>query len=656
MRVIIIYSSRSAVLLLCCVLLMLASTAQAQPRFVRDPIDAMAAGAYQSTRPGELGSNDLHHAWLVTADGRGGGATGAIIWHVPPRGSVIELGVQPGAVRLAGDVHAMPTAIAAVGDRLYMFFDDRPKIPPAKPRSVLSVTAVAAGAQRGLTGTQAWVTRPLGRYNAEPALRSDGELIAATGTEDSVLALMHGLREKDDDPKAVTLYKLVVRGSHQNTGARWQQIMLPAEITGWAAAATRVDGNRVSMPSDWVMFPVESSLLIAARPPLSEDPLLPSPPGDRGQWRWWVVSSRVEKPSTDATTVIEGGKHNITTKYTLTSSGSLATLGSAGSPVLLGTKGGLLFATVKNDDSLQLLEYNITSSAAASSFASGAISPVLRGRLPQSTSDITTSGTGMLVGSQSRTANAVVIGGVASTNAQRIIGDGRSLSEVSLATGRVMFKGELTPQSPVTIGDYRMLGLLMALTMATALAFLGKRPGDVSVSLPDSSALASSISRTLASLIDVISACVIGTALWKVPLSSLWDIVWWGSATSLWTLVTIVFIGIVLNALLESFSGRSLGKIFAGICVVRGYPLVTTARDPYTRAPKQVPQRLPLRASLLRNVFKWLSPLVAIAGIFSLSRRHRGDEWAKSCVVEFIFDESEEDDTNDNDARSSDDR
>jgi hypothetical protein len=585
--------------------------------------------------------------WIVTSDERSRGSRGAIIWHVPPRGGASELGVQPGQVRLAGDVHSMPTAIAAVGDRLFMFFDDKPDIPPAKPREVLSVTAVSSGVQQGLTGTQAWVTRPLGRYDAEPSLRSDGELLAATGTDDSVVTLLHGLREESWDPTSVTLYKLRVGGS--GPPPRWERIILPTEITTFSRGITRIDGNRVSMPAKWSLLGLPGGVLVAAQTA-----------APRTGWRWWNIS------------FAPTGENVI-----IRSQGTLLPFPAEGSsevfpPSLLGVLESELFAVdsqspgrlvtydiSKNGDKLPNLRASLSAPAGTAAPISPAPGPLPGAQTPAVTGDAVSAPsspvtgamngplTGALIGGPSITFHAMVLGPALPDRAPQLIGDGRSLREVSASTGRLLFAGTLTPTSPVTVGDYRMLGLLMALTIATAIAFLGKRPGDVSVSLPAKTALAAPVARVLASSVDLIAACIIGTSLWRTPLASLWDSQWWGTATSLWTFVTILAVGIVLNAVLESATGRSLGKIFAGIYVVQAFALERTPRDPFTRAQPRVAKRLSIVRSLARNALKWLSPLVALAGILTLTRRHRGDEWAVACVVEFLADEDENEEETD---------
>jgi hypothetical protein len=45
---------------------------------------------------------------------------------------------------------------------------------------------------------------------------------------------------------------------------------------------------------------------------------------------------------------------------------------------------------------------------------------------------------------------------------------------------------------------------------------------------------------------------------------------------------------------------------------------------------------------MVRNMLKWLAPLVAITGLLDPTRRHRGDQWSGSVVVERLPDDVQE--------------
>lgn len=205
------------------------------------------------------------------------------------------------------------------------------------------------------------------------------------------------------------------------------------------------------------------------------------------------------------------------------------------------------------------------------------------------------------------------------------LGGGRMMTEISLATGRLLSCGPVAPQNPVSASDYRLMGLMFLLVGSMVAIFLARPPGDAdaSVSLPEFTAMADPMRRLIASLIDLLLACVLGTGLWKLPVRTLASAEWWGSSGSLTVLATILVILIVQGTLCEWFFRRTPGKLMSG-CEV--FAAGGTSGDESGRVG--------LIAALVRNIIKCIAPLVALIGILEPSRRHRGDQWSRTVVIE----------------------
>lgn len=250
-----------------------------------------------------------------------------------------------------------------------------------------------------------------------------------------------------------------------------------------------------------------------------------------------------------------------------------------------------------------------------------------------------------------------------------MIGGGREVTEVSATTGRVLAVKILTPQSPISSADYGLMGLFMVVVVGGTVMFVLRPPGldRLRAHLPAQTSLADPLSRILAAFADLLVGCVIGTGLWALPPRVLLAAQWWSTPQSLWVAGTILLVLVVVGTLCEALFGRSLGKMLTGLRVVPVTKLVigeqaasamevtnaaraTSSRDGDSaeahKGELQSPLPRPtLRASLVRNAIKWLAPVAVLAGLGSRSRRHRGDEWAATAVVQLI----DVEDTNDAD-------
>lgn len=614
---------------------------------------------------GLLGS-EPGHGWALTADPRGKQQRGAIIWHIPPRGGFSSGGVRPGSVRLAGDVAQLPSGIAAVGDRLFIIFDDSPQVPPPGPREVVSLSVVANPASANSPATDRWVTRPTGGFDAEPSLRGDGQLLHSVGTQGAMWVLLHGLRDGDADPTVLALYRLCV----DTPRATWMRMALPPELDEYSRSVMERNGNRVSMPVKWKIINDvglawgSAGLLIVAEE-------------SSGVQRWWRAgysranSSCGQSLGSRPVTVL-GAKASETeelqTDWATWRRGmlDLAELfpGDESKRLeLLGGPDGSLFATAPSQPhQSRLFSLSWVASEGGVATSDSVDEYTLRPRMIRNIIfPVTPSPDGKpggvaadvsgiaLCGSvdDASATNVLLFGPPAGPRSALIIGGGRLLTEVSIATGRLHFQERLEAPSPVLGADYRVMFIFALLIVGAVAVFLLRPPGlqRFNFHLPASTSLADPLVRLIAGAADVLLASVIGTGLWRLPVRTLWTAQWWGTPDSLWVLVTLLLLLIGLGTLSEAFFGRTLGKLLTGLRVVsvRGVRPRETQRS--TEVPPShaadLPAKPTITAALVRNCIKWLAPLVALAGLATVTRRHRGDEWAQTAVVEPISEDDE---------------
>jgi hypothetical protein len=541
------------------------------------------------------------HAWIVTPDSDG---RVSLVWHVPPRGGRLFLGAPPGSVRLAADIPAVPVAAAAVGERLYLAFEERKAMPDGSPRQVLSLDAVPAGE---VAGEVTWVTRPAGRLDAAASLRGDGRLVDLSGGG-SLHALMHGLRDHDADPTRVSLLAMV--------NAQWREVTLPAELVELSRRGTQRQGNRVSLESPWrlvsmpsgvsVVTLVDGALLIWTATRVAERHAA----GGEGEaaaggplpatWYHWRFQ-RVATPLSDTTI--------------------LPRLMSDGREMLAfeTAADGLWRVWSRATDAPETSPWRLVLEQRLEASSVGEVAAV--GMAGVASGDLVSPG--LLALTQGQTHGE-----------SKALGGGRMLVELSPASGRVLSAGPLAPRHPVSAADYRLMGVLLLLVLGTVIVFLARPPGfeATPVTLPRQACLADPLRRLVAGGIDLFIVCVIGTAAWGLPVRVLVAAEWWGGGGSMTVLATILVLLIVQGGVSEWLFGRTPGKLMAGCAVIGARPHPETG----------LPMGLSLARAMVRNMLKWLAPLVAITGLLDPTRRHRGDQWSGSVVVERLPDDTQE--------------
>ncbi|MCC7389960.1 MAG: RDD family protein [Phycisphaerales bacterium] len=194
------------------------------------------------------------------------------------------------------------------------------------------------------------------------------------------------------------------------------------------------------------------------------------------------------------------------------------------------------------------------------------------------------------------------------------------LTEVSLATGRVLYSGP-TRHPSLEIGEeVRLLGLLMLAATGFVLFYL-LRPvaGAPEPVVPPGFVLAPPGRRLAAGAIDGLLVGALVSVLTGVRLA---DIVLvaplFGSAAGVMALALTVSLGVVYSTVMEWGLGRTVGKLVLGLRVV--------SVDPRRG-------RVGLMRTGARNVFRWALAPWAIVGLGGPGLRHRGDAVAGAGVV-----------------------
>ncbi len=537
------------------------------------------------------------HAWIVTPDSDG---RVSLVWHVPPRGGRLFLGSPPGAVRLAADIPAIPMAAAAVGERLYLVFEERKAMPDGSARQVLSLDAVPSGE---VAGELNWVTRPIGRLDAAAPLRGDGRLVDLAGGR-MLHALMHGLRDHDADPTRVFVLVMLDDG--------WREVSLPPDLVEQSRRGTRRQGNRVSLESPWRLVATPEGVMVATL--------------DAGELLVWsgVRSGEVDVVNAPGQAADSPGEQRYQWRVRRFAT-PLAD--STRMPRLLSDGHDLVAFDDAPDGVWRVWRHDpATAGPWTLAFERRGVAP--------SVGAVEAVGMAGVACGDLLAPGLLVVASGEREDPSRVLGGGRMLAEVSLASGSMLSMGPLAPRHPVSAADYRLMGVLLLLVLGTVIVFLARPPGfeATPVTLPRQTCLADPLRRLIAGGIDLFIACVVGTAAWGLPVRVLLTAEWWGGSGSMTVLATTLAMLVLQGGVCEWLFGRTPGKLMAGCVVIGARPSPETG----------LPMGLGLARSMVRNMLKWLAPLVTIVGMLDPSRRHRGDQWSGSVVVERMPDEDDD--------------
>jgi hypothetical protein len=201
--------------------------------------------------------------------------------------------------------------------------------------------------------------------------------------------------------------------------------------------------------------------------------------------------------------------------------------------------------------------------------------------------------------------------------------------EVSAYTGQVLYEGQARSSGPVSSQELKLLAAMLTVIMAVILIFVFRPEGaGATVSLPRQATLCDPARRIGAALFDGAASALIASQVTGASLAEVLSP--WGMAedgAALVTLGLIAAIGFAQCTLGECLWGRSLGKAIAGCAVA--VPRTINVEGRLT----PILERPSFWRAAVRNIVKWVLPPVALAGVFSGQRRHKGDLLAGTVVV-----------------------
>ncbi len=215
-------------------------------------------------------------------------------------------------------------------------------------------------------------------------------------------------------------------------------------------------------------------------------------------------------------------------------------------------------------------------------------------------------------------------------DAPSVASRGLVITELSLVTGQILASGEGTSSSPVSRGEFQSLALLLVACMVLVLIVVVRpSPESAEPVLPPGTAIASSGRRLVSSLLDLVPAVLVASAMLDLSVpETLGPIALplTGSVNVL-PLLLVLAIASAHSAIGEMLTGRSVGKLLTGTFVARVDP-----EPGVTPVPGRFRPPTPAGA-LLRNLLKWfLFPATAIV-LSDPAGRHRGDLLARSAVL-----------------------
>jgi len=570
---------------------------------IAQPTPLAAAGSVQPSGPD--GSPDSSHGWAVIR------ADNLVPWaliHIPPRmaSNPAQSGgpAQDGSARIAAALGSEPLAIAAVGNRVYMAFAvDTPG--GNDMRRVLSVAAIRSPV------SQLWLTEPPGRFEAFPSLPAAGELHSLAGLADGPMALM-----TSPTPGGQTLSLRLLLGS------RWISVEPPVDASPprdgirWSAFASGSGCTLIARRGATIEL-WRCTLLVPRAEPL--------PPSDTPN----AVSTINNAPLTSIAPVWSHREIiSVPAAFKADSASDGPMLWHADELVCAHQSEGVLrfAAWAKERGWRDVAQIDGVAERAA-------VLPLHDcGRV--------------------LTLWTTPHKGVTSGVSGRVPLD-RSIHEISLSTGRLMYGGALKLAGPVSTSDYRFVMLSLLMVSATVLLFVLRPDEAVAFQLPPGFALAETPRRILATIVDF---AVVYFAVWQVMGHSASDLgsslAWRSHGSSVF--FTALAASCLLNTLLEGLTGRTLGKRLMGCRVVRGYTLAQGSPLPPDAAdspnpppnPQRDPERDPpppppgLGPAMIRNAVKWGLPPLAFMGLIDPEGRGRGDQLARTGVAVEIPDET----------------
>lgn len=545
------------------------------------------------------------HAWFVVPGARDGG----VVMHVPPRKFArIEdgklHGSDDGAVRVAARLDAMPSMIAAWGDRVYLL-TDRPRGFEGTRRLVTSLRAVRSGIG------DFWGTLPGTGLDVHPSVTGAGEVVSfvASGLGPTLLIAD---RDRTTDRSILRMLVLVER--------EWVELGVPKEASEFVFESTAGRGG--VRPWAMLVSSVEGYELVC---------------GSSLTVARWTIAFDQEfavrvRQSSDAD-IEEAKEPGAPTRLvetpwkgpeTLTRAGDSAFPGPQ-KPLYAGVVCGRLVVLEERGLILQMREWTgrrwrtIESYAVESQASSIGVAPLDGvGRLAI-VSPEPTEGSALDANLGEETVPKVKVDLSPETKHQVL--------EVSVFTGREMFSGRWKQAGPLSASDLRALAIVLIGAMSLVVVFVLKAESiGAEATLPTGAMFAGPIMRSVAMLIDFAIALLVSGRVHAMSLSDMFSPEGLLLGNGVWAIVTALAIAAVIGTIAEATFGKTLGKLVTGCEVIDsrvGVLPPESERDP----------RPNLVAAGLRNFLKWMLPPIGLLTMFDSQGRHPADRIARTAVV-----------------------
>jgi len=201
------------------------------------------------------GADVVSHGWIALPEPTALNASATVLAHVPPRAGVGGTpGADDGVLFPATRLEAMPAAIAACDDRVYLLFGPQGVYGGAGYR-VLSLRAIPTP----IAGMYAY--EPRGLLDAHPSLLRVADLRGVVGTPWGPVALMH-TPGPTDAPRVFRLDSAswIETSAIPTQGAEGLDVSSPVWIASEAAGVLVVGRTRGGALSAWAGRPVDGGL------------------------------------------------------------------------------------------------------------------------------------------------------------------------------------------------------------------------------------------------------------------------------------------------------------------------------------------------------------------------------------------------------------
>jgi len=552
------------------------------------------------------------HGWVVLPEPSEEGPGVVGLWHLPPRGTTEggSVGATDGAIRRAKRLAAMPEAIVATAERVYLVFP-----PEGEDRRVLSLSAFPGH----FPGT--WVYVPGGRLRVHEPLPGTGQLAGLGISSRGVVALLDAVPSEagpaeEPGPRA---------GGDSSDASQSEPRPEPASQSKSRLLVLEDEAwRKIALPS----WPERAGAISTLR--LLRDPSGPAVLGLAESGRALLATTDLSgadpEPKPDPAADLDSPPESDTAgdgESTEKPPGPDIEPSAPSSPI-------------SPEWAITPLPEALAEKVRESRFAGAFVwrdQPVVFHRTaPGQIEAITSEGDRVIRIASVRGVEAdFAVAELRDTDRAAVVwlekldpptGPGVRVlvTEFSLITGQTVHEGEGVFATPISPAEFRMIALSLLGLMALVLVYVLRGVGEeAAVLVPEGWALAPGGARIIALAADAILAGGVCSIVLGIPVAEAFTVeALTTSRGGHWALPLTLGIGTAMSAVLEWLTGRTPGKLIAGIRVVRAQPNL---------APPT------LWAALVRNVCKWWLAPVAVLALADPNGRHRGDVQAHTVVV-----------------------